>query len=136
MPRAGAETVSGAGLTASVRVEEVALSGVAAASVTLTVKLAATGVVGVPEITPAWLRLSPAGSVPEARVHVRVPLPPVATSVTLYAVPTVPPANAPLVVIAGAGCTVMLTLAVCVVLFTEVAVSMAVVTEETVAGAV
>ena len=121
---------------ASVIEAEVALSGVAAASVTLTVKLAATGIVGVPEITPALLRLSPAGSVPEARVQVSVPLPPVAVSVVLYAVPTVPPANAPLVVIAGAGCTVIFTVAVCVVLFTEVAVSVAVVTAETVAGAV
>ena len=136
MARAGAETVNGAGLMASVIAPEVALSGVAAASVTLTVKLAETGVVGVPEITPALLRLSPAGSAPEARVQVRVPVPPVAASAALYAVPTVPPANAPLVVIAGAGCTVIFTVAVCVVLFAEVAVSVAVETAETVAGAV
>jgi hypothetical protein len=52
-------------------------TGVAAASVTLIVKLDAPELVGVPEIQPAAFMVSPWGSDPEATLHVHVPTPPV-----------------------------------------------------------
>src|SRR4029078_8696497 len=62
-------------------------------SVALTVKVAVPAVVGVPDRAPVEDRVTPAGSVPEAMVHVYGPVPPVAVSVWLYAVPTVAPAR-------------------------------------------
>ena len=50
----------------------------AAASVTCAVKLKEPEVVGVPLRTPALLRVSPAGTVPELSDHVLAPVPPVA----------------------------------------------------------
>ena len=51
-----------------------------ALSVTFTVKLAVPAVVGVPEMVPLVLRLSPAGSEPVDTVHVYGGEPPVAAS--------------------------------------------------------
>lgn len=76
------------------------------ASVTFTVKLMVPAAVGVPEMAPAVLRDSPAGSAdPLARLQLSVPVPPVAARVALYAVPTVPPVRV-VVVIFGAGATI------------------------------
>jgi hypothetical protein len=59
-------------------------TGVDAASVTFTVKPVVLAAVGVPEIAPAVLRASPAGSDdPDAKLQVSVPVPPVAASVAL-----------------------------------------------------
>jgi hypothetical protein len=69
--------------------------------VALTVKLLVSAVVGVPEITPVDPRLKPSGNdVPLSRLHV-MGVSPVASSVWLYAVPTVPLGN-DVVVITGA----------------------------------
>jgi hypothetical protein len=57
-------------------------------------------VVGVPEIVPVPEMSNPAGDVPLSRLHV-IGVSPLAVSVWLYAVPTVPFANA-VVVIVGA----------------------------------
>jgi phosphohistidine swiveling domain-containing protein len=70
-----------------------------AALVALTVKLDVPAVVGVPEITPVPARLKPAGNEPSI-LHV-MGVSPVALSVWLYEVPTVPPGNV-VVVIFGA----------------------------------
>lgn len=61
-----------------------------AASVTLKVTLGAPAAVGVPEMTPVLERVSPAGSDPESTVQVFAPLPPVASKVCEYGVPTTP----------------------------------------------
>jgi len=60
-------------------------SGWGAESVAFTVKVVAPEAVGVPEIVPAALNDSPAGSAadPEARLQVRDPVPPVPSSVVL-----------------------------------------------------
>ena len=53
-------------------------------SVSLNVTLVVPAAVGVPEITPALLKVKPAGSVePLARLQVRAPAPPLACKVTL-----------------------------------------------------
>ena len=70
------------------------------ALVALTLKLNVFATVGVPEITPAVEIVKLVGNVPLSRVHVIVASP-VAVSVWLYAVPTVPPANV-VVVMVGA----------------------------------
>jgi hypothetical protein len=49
-------------------------------SCTCTVKLAVPGAVGVPEITPAPLTLSPAGGEPPLTDHLYPPVPPLAAS--------------------------------------------------------
>jgi hypothetical protein len=54
---------------------------------TSTVNVSVCSVVGVPLIPPPLDRLRPAGRLPLDRLHVFVPLPPVACSVWLYAVP-------------------------------------------------
>jgi hypothetical protein len=54
------------------------------------VKFAATGVVGVPPMTPAPDSVRPAGSVPVVTDHAYGGVPPVAANVCEYAVPTVP----------------------------------------------
>ena len=96
---------------ARVRLVEVALSAPAAEeSVTLNVSAVELGVLTVPERTPPLLNVMPEGSVPEATLHVSVPLPPLAASVALYAVPVVPAARV-VVVTAGAGLTVRLSVA-------------------------
>jgi hypothetical protein len=59
--------------------------------VALTVKLNVFAVAGVPAITPA-VRDKPSGNVPVSMLHV-IGVSPVAVSVWLYAVPTVPFAN-------------------------------------------
>ena len=56
-------------------------------SYAVTVKL--PEVVGVPEITPALLKATPAGSAPAVTEYVYVPVPPLAVSVWLYAVSAV-----------------------------------------------
>ena len=77
-------------------------TGLAAASVTCTLKLNVPAVVGVPEIF-AEARESPAGKEdPVVRLQVSVPAPPVAANVALYAVPTVPSVSV-VVVMLGVG---------------------------------
>jgi hypothetical protein len=67
----------GPGFTATLRASVVVR---ASASVTRTVKLEVAAVEGVPLSTPALLRVSPAGSVPEATAQVYGVAPPVAAS--------------------------------------------------------
>ena len=70
----------GAGFTAMLSCF-VAVSAGLPESATCTVKVEVPVAVGVPEITPLALRLNPLGSVPEAKLHVRAPTPPLACSV-------------------------------------------------------
>lgn len=83
----------------SVRLTMVMLScfcadtGDEAESVTSTVKVKVPGLVGVPEITPLLALIDkPLGKLPDA-VHLRVPVPPLACKVALYAIPVVPPGS-------------------------------------------
>jgi hypothetical protein len=57
-------------------------TGVGAASVTFTVNVEVSAAVGVPEIFPE-ANVSPAGNVPESRLQVSVPVPPLAARVAL-----------------------------------------------------
>ena len=66
------------------------------------------GVVGVPLITPAALRLSPAGNMPDFTLHVRVPFAPVAVSVCEYGELTTPSFK-PIVLIARGETMLMLS---------------------------
>lgn len=83
-------------------------------SVPFTVKLLVPAVVGIPVIAPvAAFKFNPAGKAPVVIDHVTAPVPPVAPSVVLYAVPTVPfgrlvveTASAALIVIVSALVTV------------------------------
>src|SRR5690348_4058792 len=77
-------------------------------SATLTVKLAVPGAVGVPEITPAALKVKPAGSAP-VEVHVLPPVPPLATRVCEYATPTWPSGSDGVVTVRIAGSTVIVS---------------------------
>jgi hypothetical protein len=84
-----------------------------AASVTRTVKVEEPAAVGVPLKTPPADRSSPAGRVPADTDQLFVPVPPVAVSVWLYAVPTVPAGSeAGEIVIPAAAFTVIVTVAV------------------------
>ncbi len=80
----------------------VAETGVAAESVTLTVKVELPGAVGVPEMTPAALSANPGGSEPLEMLQFSGATPPLAVNVDEYTVPTVPEATDE-IVIAGAG---------------------------------
>jgi hypothetical protein len=82
--------------------------------------------VGVPEITPLLLRLKPLGSVPEAKLHVRAPAPPLACRATEYVAPTVPAVRGEVVATVGGGVTITLTDTDFVASATEVAVTVAV----------
>ena len=96
------------------------------ASITFTVKFAVPfGPVGVPLIVPVALIVSPAGKLPALIENVQLPAPPVSSTAWLYAVPSVP-ADSELVVIFGIAATVIVTVAVFVLSFTEVAVITAV----------
>src|SRR5260370_14823999 len=90
----------GAGLTAMLSCFVAVRAGLPE-SATWTVKVDVPAAVGVPEITPPLLRLKPLGSVPEAKLHVRAPAPPLACRVTEYAAPTVPAVRREVVVTAG-----------------------------------
>jgi hypothetical protein len=60
-------------------------------SVAVIVKLLVAALLGAPEIAPVnAFRASPTGSAPALTLNVKEPLPPVAVTVWLYAVPTVP----------------------------------------------
>jgi hypothetical protein len=72
----------------------------------LTVKLDVPAAVGSPDITPVSARLKPAGNEPLSRLHV-MGVTPVAASVWLYAVPTVPPGNVAVVIVGEAATIVM-----------------------------
>ena len=88
-----------------------------------------------PIIAPVLLfNVNPAGSAPRLMLKARVPAPPVAVTVWLYAVNSVS-AGSVVVVITGGGLTTMLTEADLVVSATEVAVIVTEVFEVTVAGA-
>ena len=65
----------------------VAVAGVDSESVTSTVKLTLPEAVGVPLMVPPLESESPAGSDPEARLHLYGDVPPVADSVAEYALP-------------------------------------------------
>ncbi len=80
-------------------------------SVTVTVKGVAPTVVGVPEITPALLKLKPAGGVPD---QLYGPMPPLACKVAPRYTTLTTPCGSELEVVAtasGAAATVMLRLA-------------------------
>jgi hypothetical protein len=68
------------------------------ALVAFTVKLNVLAVVGFPEITPAEESVKPLGKSPLSLLHV-MGVSPLATSVWLYAVPTVPPGNVAVVIV-------------------------------------
>src|SRR5579872_4645843 len=86
----------------------VALAGGFSASETVTVNFAVPGVpVGVPEMTPALLTVSPAGRLPLEIDHVNGCTPPAAAIVWLYATPTVAVGSVA-VVITGGGCDELL----------------------------
>lgn len=87
----------------------VTVSGTSLESVICTENVEEPTVVGVPEITPVvGFKVSPAGSVPLARLHCfKGVVPPVTVSVAEYGVATVPEGVLP--EITGAGLTVMLT---------------------------
>ena len=104
----------------------VAVSAGLPESATWTVKVDVPVAVGVPEITPLLLRLKPLGSVPEAKLHVRAPAPPLACRVTEYAAPTVPAVRGEVVATVGGGVTITLTDTDFVASATEVAVTVAV----------
>lgn len=73
-------------------------------SVTCTVKFAVPfGPVGVPVIFPVESIASPAGKLPALMLNVSVPSPPVAATVWLYAVPSVPAGSVVVVIDGGAG---------------------------------
>jgi hypothetical protein len=57
--------------------------------------------VGVPLIIPLWLKLRPAGKVPDRIVHEYGSVPPEAVSVAEYAVPTMPLGNEAVVIATG-----------------------------------
>ena len=59
-------------------------------SVTCTVKLKGPGLVAVPDRTPLLERLTPAGKLPEWRLHVYGEMPPEAVSVARYGTPCAP----------------------------------------------
>ena len=61
----------------------VSVDGVDSESATCTVKVEDPTVVGVPEIAPALLKVSPAGRLPDARVQVYGVTPPTAARVAL-----------------------------------------------------
>ena len=113
----------------------VAESGVPAESVTFTVKVELPGAVGVPVMIPPVLSESPTGSDPLDMLHVSGATPPLAVSVAEYAVPTIPEATVE-IVITGTGLTVIVAVAVLLASCTEVAVTVTLVTDVTVAGAV
>jgi hypothetical protein len=84
-----------------------------ASSVTWNVMLEVPAVVGVPPITPVADKLRPAGSVPEDTHQLYGAVPPVAVSVWLYAVPTVPAGSEAVEIVgADAAFTVIVTVAV------------------------
>jgi hypothetical protein len=81
-----------------------------ASSVTWNVTLEAPAVVGVPPITPVADKLKPAGSVPEDTHQLYGAVPPVAASVWLYAVPTVPAGSEVVVTASDAAASTIVTL--------------------------
>src|SRR5579883_1669094 len=97
-------------------------------SFTCTVKFAVAGVVGVPEMVPPALSVSPVGSAPAETVHALPPAPPLAASVCEYANPTLPFGSDVVVTVKVAAATVMLNAfeAVCPPLSVTVAVKFAV----------
>jgi hypothetical protein len=98
-PFGNAEVVI-AGVPAAAIAMDNCLVALPAALVAFTVKVDVSASVGFPEIT-APLRVKPAGNAPLAMLHV-MGASPVAASVWLYAVPTVPPGIVVAVLIAGA----------------------------------
>ena len=104
-------------------------------SVSWKVRFEVPGAVGVPLMTPVLaFKLRPAGSVPEAMLHVKGETPPLICRVTLYAVPTVA-LTSEVEVMAGSGVTVILTEADLVASLTDVAVRVTVRLAATLAGA-
>lgn len=102
VPRGSEVVVITSGATPGVTTIDSAFVVVAAAvSVTRTVNDAVLLAVGEPLMTPVVDSVTPAGSAPDARLHVRAPVPPVAANVALYAVPTVPPGNVAVVIARG-----------------------------------
>lgn len=80
-----------------------------------TLKVNPPAVVGVPLSTPLLLKVSPAGSVPLATLHVIGELP-IAVKLWLYALPTVPPAGVLLVMVGATVAALMVMVAACVAL--------------------
>ncbi len=102
-------TFSGGALTAMLRLAVVvAFVGVCeSVRVTVKVEVPVNVPVGVPKITPALLKLKPAGKLPAVLLHLYDGTPPLPCSVWLYAVPIVPAGKgAGVMVNAGGGFTV------------------------------
>jgi len=114
VPLGGADdTTANRLLIIKVRLCDVVRGG-AAASVTITVKLGAPAVVGVPEMTPLALRFNPAGNAPMVSDQETGETPPVELSVELKAVPTAPDPKTVVVIMSGGFTTIPPTiLAVC-----------------------
>src|ERR1700686_5226081 len=98
----------GAGLTVMLSCF-VAVSAGLPESATWTVKVDVPVAVGIPEITPLLFRLNPVGSLPEAKLHVRAPAPPLACRVTEYAAPTVPAVRGEVVATVSGGGNITLS---------------------------
>ena len=108
MPVPGATGVAAAPAVIVIVRVAVAVNGTSAVSTTWKVSVLEPAVVGVPLIIPVdALNVRPAGSVPPARLSVRLPVPPAVVRVAEYAAPTVPLGVMPLML--GAGLTVMAT---------------------------
>ena len=90
------QEVDSAGAPGSMTMES-AFVPLPAALAALTVKLDVPAVVGVPEMAPAE-SVKPPGNTPVSMLHV-IGVVPVAVNVWLYAVPTVPPGNAVVVIV-------------------------------------
>ena len=71
-------------------------------SVTRTVNVYVPRLLGVPEMTPEVMRLSPLGSFPTIRVHVYGGTPPVASRFREYATPAVPVGRLVVAIASGA----------------------------------
>ena len=98
-------------------------------------KLVVPLAVGVPEIAPVLLIERPAGSdEPDASAKFSVPTPPLACTMALYAVPTVPPASYVLLIV-GAVLTAIVDDADLVLSLIEVATIVTVILAVTDAGA-
>jgi hypothetical protein len=74
-------------------------------SVTFAEKLKDPDAVGVPEIVPAADKVTPAGSVPEARLQLYGVVPPLAAKVVEYAAPTWPEGMEVVVICTGVTAT-------------------------------
>jgi hypothetical protein len=105
-PAVGVEEITGVPGAAAMVMDSVAVTG----SSTPTTTVDVPALVGVPEITPSALSVSPAGSWPDCRLHVLVaPAPLVAANDVVYGRPTVPWGRGDVVVMTGGSGYVMVS---------------------------